>query len=51
MTIQVALGGATSGGQIGVWMAVYGPRDAATGMPKPLWDADGAIDPEVALPS
>ena len=46
--VQVALGGATSGGQIGVWMAVYGPRDEATGMPRPLWGADGAIDAEVA---
>ena len=44
----MALGGATSGGQIGVWMAVYGPRDEATGMPRPLWGADGAIDAEVA---
>lgn len=45
---EAAIGGAISGGQIGVWMAVYGPRDAATGLPKPLWDASGEIDRSVA---
>ena len=43
---EQALGGALSGGQIGVWMAVYGPK-GADGLPKPLWNADGDIDREV----
>ena len=45
--LEQVLGGATSGGQIGVWMAVYGPR-GADGMPRPVWNASGHIDREVA---
>ena len=44
---EQALGGALSGGQIGVWMAVYGPT-GKTGLPRPLWDERGAIDEKVA---
>ena len=44
---EQALGGALSGGQIGVWMAVYGPK-GDDGLPRPLWGETGAIDPEVA---
>ena len=44
---EQVLGGATSGGQIGVWMAVYGPR-GDDGMPRPLWNSSGEIDREVA---
>ena len=45
---EAAIGGALSGGQIAVWMAVYGPRSETTGLPKPLWDASGKIDRSVA---
>jgi hypothetical protein len=44
---EAALGGPVSGGQLGVWMAVYGPK-GADGLPRALWGADGAIDAEVA---
>lgn len=44
---EQALGGAVSGGQIGVWMAVYGPK-GADGMPVPLWDQHGSINTTVA---
>ena len=45
---EIALGGPLSGGQIGVWFAVYGPKNQTTGLPIPLWDESGAIDPSVA---
>ena len=32
---EAAIGGALSGGQIAVWMAVYGPRDGTTGPSQP----------------
>ena len=44
---EVALGGAVSGGQLGVWMAVFGPK-GDNGLPKPLWRAGGDIDASVA---
>jgi len=44
---ELASGGAVSGGQIGVWMAVYGPK-GTDGMPRPLWNESGSIDREVA---
>jgi enterochelin esterase-like enzyme len=36
-----------SGGQWGAWNAVYGPR-GADGLPVPVWDAKGRINPAVA---
>jgi len=36
-----------SSGQWGAWNAVYSPR-GADGLPVPLWDANGVIDPAVA---
>lgn len=44
---EAALGGSVSGGQLGAWMAVYGPK-GDNGLPKPLWSADGTIDNDVA---
>lgn len=47
--LEVALGGAVSGGQLGAWMAVYGPKDDLTGLPRALWDREtGEIDAAVA---
>ena len=45
--LEQALGGWRSGGQLSIWMAVYGPK-GDDGLPLPLWDADGLIDPKVA---
>ena len=45
--LEQALGGWRGGGQLSIWMAAYGPK-GDDGLPKPLWDRDGYIDPQVA---
>ena len=45
--LERALGGIRSGGQLSVWMAVYGPK-GEDGLPTPLWDDEGVIDQGVA---
>ena len=45
--LERALGGIRGGGQLSIWMAVYGPK-GEDGLPQPLWDDEGVIDQDVA---